>query len=94
LPLESKKMLHQVNGGAYTLCERRRFLGGASHFTSFHKALAEQSATFALTNKLVDANVLDYHGPLVREAHKNKREITARAISLLLVEQPLRKLNS
>ena len=52
-----------MKGGAYTLCELRRFLGGASHFTSFHEVLAEQSATFALTNKLVDANVLDYHRP-------------------------------
>ena len=45
-------------GGAYTLCELRRFLGGATHFASFHEALAEQSAPFALVSKLPDTNCL------------------------------------
>jgi hypothetical protein len=56
LCFESKKMLHQAKGGAYTLCELRRFLGGATHFASFHEALAEQSASFVLANKLADTN--------------------------------------
>ena len=37
-------------------CELRRFLGGATHFASFHEALAEQSASFVLPNKLADTN--------------------------------------
>ena len=40
----------------------------------YAKALAEQSAAFALMIKLLDANVLDYHGPTVREAQKQKRD--------------------
>jgi hypothetical protein len=51
-----QKMLHQAKGGAYTLYELRRFLGGATHFASFHEALAEQSASFVLANKLADTN--------------------------------------
>ena len=31
-------------------------LGDATHFASFHEALAEQSASFVLANKLADTN--------------------------------------
>ena len=45
-----------AKSGAYTLCELRRFLGGATHSASLHEALAEQSASFVLANKLADTN--------------------------------------
>ena len=32
----------------YTPYEPRRYLGGATHFASFHEALAEQSARISL----------------------------------------------
>ena len=47
------------NGGAYTLCELRRFLGGATHSASLHEALAEQSALGSLVRG-TDSLALDY----------------------------------
>ena len=40
-------------------CELRRFLGGATHFASFHEALAEQSALGSLVHG-TDSLTLDY----------------------------------
>lgn len=81
-----------MGGGAYTLCEPRRTLGGATHFTSLCEALAEQSAAVVLASELADTPALIITD-LRSAKFKNKREITARAISLLLVEQGLGELN-
>ena len=62
------------SGGAYTLCEPRRTLGGATHFASLCGALAEQSAAVVLASELADPLRLDYHGPKVSEAQKQKRD--------------------
>lgn len=63
-----------MGGGAYTLCEPRRTLGGATHFASLCEALAEQSAAVVLASELADTPRLDYHGPKVHEAQKQKRD--------------------
>ena len=62
------------SGGAYTLCEPCRTLGGATHFASLCEALAEQSAAVVLASELADPLRLDYHGPKVSEAQKQKRD--------------------
>ena len=72
--------------------EPRRTLGGATHFASLCEALVEQSAAVVLQA------ILQIRPALIitdlRSAKlKNKREITARAISLLLVEKDLGELN-
>lgn len=66
--------VYLMGGGAYTLCEPRRTLGGATHVASLYEALAEQSAAVVLASELADTPRLDYHGPKVREAQKQKRD--------------------
>ena len=51
--------VHKETPTGYTLCELRRYLGGALHFASLHEALAEQSALGSLVRG-TDSLTLDY----------------------------------